>query len=59
MAGIFNRYRHWVIKHCGTMGELDAVIPYVCCGLLDIPNNFRTIICILYVFVNQNLFFKP
>jgi len=37
------------------MGELDAVIPYVCCRLLNIPNNIP-IICILYVFVNPKYY---
>ena len=37
------------------MGELDAVIPYVCRGLLNIPNNVH-IICILYVFVNPKYY---
>jgi hypothetical protein len=55
MTGVFYRHSHWIIKYRGGMGELDAVIPYICRGLLGIPNNVH-IICILYVFVNPKYY---
>jgi hypothetical protein len=33
------------------MREFDAMIPFICCRFLNIPDNVH-IICILYVFVN-------
>jgi len=52
MSGVFYRHGHRIIKYSGGMGKLDAMIPNVPCGLSSISNNFHTIICILYVFVN-------
>jgi hypothetical protein len=54
VPGVFNRDCHRIIKYRGGMGELDAVIPYICSGLFYVPNNSHHIICILYVYVNLN-----
>ena len=55
MAGIFYRNSHGVIENGGCMGKFDPMTPNIRYTLLDVPDHSHTIICILYVYVKNEM----